>query len=54
MRDFILGFFVSATLGLSAYIYWESVRHVPVVIKQVPVPVQMIPNPASDIETWDT
>ncbi len=57
MREFMLGFFVAASLGLSLYIYWENKRYVPVVIKQVPVPVQMIPNPSSDTlerETWDT
>jgi len=46
MRNFLLGFFVAATLSLSGYLVWEHFRHVPVLIQQIKVPV---PTPMGDI-----
>jgi hypothetical protein len=37
MKNFLLGFFVCLSLSLGIYLFWETYRHVPIMIKQVPI-----------------
>jgi hypothetical protein len=57
MKSFWLGFFMSLSLCLVAYLAWEYHRYVPVVIKPIPVPVPMsqlpYPQPEPAIETLE-
>lgn len=52
MKNFMLGVFATSSIMLAAYIFWESKRHVPVLIKEIPVPVQ-VPQQFELEKKWD-